>query len=80
MRQLVLDAVLHLCFDLGAFLLALRDELGHAVVGRHEDPHATFQELCFDLLVGALVRLSVQFKLESLDLADQVGLLIRVGE
>ena len=78
--ELVLNDIVHLSLDLRAFLLALCDELGHAVIGCDQNSTATFQQLCLERLIGALIRLTVKLHLHPFDLADQVGLLVSVGE
>ena len=79
-RELVLDRLLHLVLDLAALLFALLDQRRHSVVRVDEDVHAAFEQLTLGLLVLALIRLSLQLKPDSLDLADQVGLLVSVAQ
>ena len=78
--QLVLHAVLHLSLDLRSFLLALGNQLRHAIVGCDEDAHAALEQLSLDLLVGTLVCLAAELEPEPFDLADQVTLLVCIRE
>ena len=78
--QLVLHLVLHLSLDLGSLFLSLTDELRHSIVCGDKDAHSTLEQLSLNLLIRTLILLSIKLKLQSLDLADEVGLLVRVGE
>jgi len=79
-RELVLNGLLHIWFDLRAFFLAFRDKLRHAVVGSDKDVDSTFQQLSLHFLVVALVCLTAKFKLEPFDLTDKVAFFICVRE
>ena len=78
MGELVLHDIVHLSLDFRAFLLALGDELGHAVIGCDENSTATLEQLCLEPLIGALICLTIKLHFHSLDFTDQVGLLIGV--
>lgn len=80
MCKLILDWFLHLCLDLAAFFFAFLDQLWDAIVCSDEDTYTSFEKLSFRFLVLALVSLSLELELDSLDFAHQVSLFISVAE